>query len=350
MSHQVLQAFYIQPGLLDIGAEGVSQHMRCNARNRFAVRLLKLSLHATHIVFQVHCHLRHSGLVQKEKSAATIYQCFYLCGRSGFYYTPQRCTNGICHGNIADTAFCFRRCDKVGLFSRPAKLPPDMDTVPFKVDICSCQAIQLTYTQAGFHKNDDIIIIVAAIVLNELQIFLLLFSGQCITHISVLRHNIRQLELKWILADVVDGHSFCPELVDIGTGIFLVIQNVHLSQFRIHRDGDKTSVARAVTGQKILPIGDIKQHFPTGGIEGDFAVVAAAEGLVRVGQLEAQCFQCLFLLGCHLAVLVFAVEHMTFVDVRCALIQMQCPVQYMNMVAILGFELLDERCVHCWQG
>ena len=34
VSHQVLQAFYIQPGLLDIGAEGVSQHMRCNAWNR----------------------------------------------------------------------------------------------------------------------------------------------------------------------------------------------------------------------------------------------------------------------------------------------------------------------------
>ena len=43
VSHQVLQAFYIQSGLLNIGAEGVSQHMRCNARNRFAVRLLKLS-------------------------------------------------------------------------------------------------------------------------------------------------------------------------------------------------------------------------------------------------------------------------------------------------------------------
>lgn len=76
-----------------------------------------------------------------------------------------------------------------------------MDTVPFKVDICSCQAIQLTHTQAGSHKNDDIIIIVAAIVLNELQIFLLLFSGQGIAHISVLRHNVRQLELEWILAD-----------------------------------------------------------------------------------------------------------------------------------------------------
>ena len=201
-----MQAFYIQPGLLNIGAEGVSQHMRCNARNRFAVRLLKLSLHATHIVFQVHCHLRHSGLVQKEESAATIHQRFHFRGRSGFYYTPQRCTNGICHGNIADAAFGFRRCDKVGLFSRPTKLPPHMDAVSFKVDICSCQAVQLAHTQAGPQKNDDIIIIVAAVVLNELQIVLLLFPGQCIAHISVLRHNIRQLELEWILANDVILH------------------------------------------------------------------------------------------------------------------------------------------------
>ena len=75
--------------------------------------------------------------------------------------------------------------------------------MPLKVDICSCQAIQLAHPQAGSHKNDDIIIIVAAVVLNELQIFLLLFSGQGIAHISVLRHNVRQLELKWILADNV---------------------------------------------------------------------------------------------------------------------------------------------------
>ena len=39
-----------------------------------------------------------------------------------------------------------------------------------------------------------------------------------------------------------------------------------------------------------VPLGDLKQHLPTGGIEGDLAVVAAAEGLVRVGQVKAQCF------------------------------------------------------------
>ena len=35
---------------------------------------------------------------------------------------------------------------------------------------------------------------------------------------------------------------------------------------------------------------------------------------------------------------------MAFVDVGCAFVQMQRPVQHMNMVAILGFELLDELC------
>jgi len=93
-----------------------------------------------------------------------------------------------------------------------------------------------------------------------------------------------------------------------------------------------------------MPFCNLEQHLPAGGIKGDFAVVAAAEGLVRVGQVEAQHFQCLFLLGSHLTILVLAVEHMTLMDMGCALIQMQCPVQHMNVVAILGLELLDELC------
>ena len=91
-----------------------------------------------------------------------------------------------------------------------------------------------------------------------------------------------------------------------------------------------------------MPLGNFKQHFPAGGIKGDFAVVAAAERFIRVRQVEAQCFQCLFLLGSHLAVLVLAVEHMAFMDVRCAFVQMQYPVQHMNVVAKLGLELLNE--------
>ena len=91
-----------------------------------------------------------------------------------------------------------------------------------------------------------------------------------------------------------------------------------------------------------VPFCNFKQHLPAGGIKGDLAVVAAAERFIRVRQLEAQCFQCLFLLGCHLAVLVFAVKHMTLMDVGSAFIQMQCPVQHMNVFAKLCLELFDE--------
>ena len=91
-----------------------------------------------------------------------------------------------------------------------------------------------------------------------------------------------------------------------------------------------------------VPLSNLKQHFPTGSIESNLAVVAAAEGFARVGQVEAQRFQCLFLLGSYLAIPVLAVEHMTLVDVGCAFVQMQCPVQHMNVFAKLGLELVNE--------
>ena len=62
-------------------------------------------------------------------------------------------------------------------------------------------------------------------------------------------------ECQLIVAAVVDGHGFCPKLVDISTGFRFIVQNVNFGQFRIHRDGDKAAVSRAVTGQKILPVG-----------------------------------------------------------------------------------------------
>ena len=36
-----------------------------------------------------------------------------------------------------------------------------------------------------------------------------------------------------------------------------------------------------------VPLGNLEQHLSTGGVKGDFAVVPAAEGLIRVGQIEA---------------------------------------------------------------
>jgi len=91
---------------------------------------------------------------------------------------------------------------------------------------------------------------------------------------------------------------------------------------------------------------NLKQHFSTGGIEGNFAVVATAEGLARVRQLKTQRFQRLFLLGSYLAVLVLTVEHMTLMDVWRAFIQMQCPVQQMNMSAKALMKFGHKLCHH----
>ena len=91
-----------------------------------------------------------------------------------------------------------------------------------------------------------------------------------------------------------------------------------------------------------MPLGNLEQHLPAGCIKGDLAVISATERLVWVGQVEVQRFQRLFLLGCHLTVLVLAVEHMTLVDVGCAFVQMQCPVQHMNMVSEPCLELVNE--------
>ena len=82
-------------------------------------------------------------------------------------------------------------------------------------------------------------------------------------------------ERQLVAAAVVDGHGFRPKLVDIGAGFGFIVQNVHFGQFRIHRDGNKAAITRAVTGQKILPIGRtskdaLAQTVGRMGLVGDF--------------------------------------------------------------------------------
>ena len=93
-----------------------------------------------------------------------------------------------------------------------------------------------------------------------------------------------------VVAAVVNRHGFCPELVDIGTGFLLVVQNVDFGQFSIHRDGDKTAVACAVTGQKILPVGRASKD-------------ALAQTVGRMG-----------LIGNFIGFLLFAEETLDFLD------------------------------------
>ena len=81
-----------------------------------------------------------------------------------------------------------------------------MDTAPVEINICPCQTVQLAHTQTGSQQDHNVIIVIPAAVLHELQILLLLLLGQCVAYIGVLRHHIRQLELERIFADDVIIH------------------------------------------------------------------------------------------------------------------------------------------------
>ena len=93
-----------------------------------------------------------------------------------------------------------------------------------------------------------------------------------------------------------------------------------------------------------MAFGNLKQHRAAGCIKCDLAVVVASKGLVWFWQFKTQCFQCLFLLRSNLAILVFTVKHMAFVDVRRTFIQMQGPIQNVNVFAETLMELIHKFC------
>ena len=93
-----------------------------------------------------------------------------------------------------------------------------------------------------------------------------------------------------------------------------------------------------------MAFGNLKQHRAAGCIKCDLAVVVASKGLVWFWQFKTQCFQCLFLLRSNLSILVFTVKHMAFVDVRRTFIQMQGPIQNVNVFAETLMELIHKFC------
>ena len=100
---------------------------------------------------------------------------------------------------------------------------------------------------------------------------------------------------------------------------------------------------------------DVKEQRPAYCIKGLLAVVVFALGFTRIGQFKAQFLQRLFLLGTQLPIPVFTVKHMAFMDVGRTLIQMQRPVQNVDMRTKAPFKLLvkfaDDECQRTrWNG
>ena len=101
--------------------------------------------------------------------------------------------------------------------------------------------------------------------------------------------------------------------------------------------------------QSVLPA-NIEQQSPAGGIIDHFSVVVATQLLVRLRQFKAKGFQSFLLLGTKLPVLIFTVKDMTFMDVRRAFINVQCPVQNVDMGAEASFQLRKKFRSHQKEG
>ena len=100
---------------------------------------------------------------------------------------------------------------------------------------------------------------------------------------------------------------------------------------------------------------DVKKNRAAYCIKSLFTIIVFALGLTRIRQFNPQFPQRLFLLGTQLPIPVFTVKHMALMDVGCALIQMQRPVQNVDMGTKSPFKLLvkfaDNECQSTrWNG
>ena len=141
MPHEILKTFDVNAGLLHIGAEGVTQHMRGHLGEISAKRPRMLSLKAPHEVLQMHSYFGFPGLIEEYKPGAAIYQHFHL-GRGAILQNAfQGHIHRVCHGNGANTALGLGTADKIGLVCRSGELPPHMNATTVKVKIALGQPI-----------------------------------------------------------------------------------------------------------------------------------------------------------------------------------------------------------------
>lgn len=69
MSHEILERFRIHPGFRHVGAIGVAAHMGWDVRHLNLVNFIVPLHRMVESMLPVHCHLRHTILIQVQESA-----------------------------------------------------------------------------------------------------------------------------------------------------------------------------------------------------------------------------------------------------------------------------------------
>ena len=95
--HEILKTFDVNAGLLHIGAEGVTQHMRGHLGEIPTKRPRMLPLETPHEVLQMHSYFGFPSLIEEYKPCAAIYQHFHL-GRGAILQDMlQSHIHCVCH-------------------------------------------------------------------------------------------------------------------------------------------------------------------------------------------------------------------------------------------------------------
>ena len=118
--HEILQTFHVDPGLLHIGAEGMTKNMRRDMGWLFPVELHILCFHAAKVVLQMHGSFRSAILVQKQKPAVPVHNVFDLWSFSILNNVTEGLICGLAHGNASNPAGGFQVLDEVRAFCSSA--------------------------------------------------------------------------------------------------------------------------------------------------------------------------------------------------------------------------------------
>ena len=135
MPHQVLQTFDVNAGLLQIGAEGMAEHVGRHMGDTRTIELLEFLLHTPHVILQVHSHFGLFILIQKDKAATSVDDHLNLRMWSCLDRVGKGLIHRLRHGDAPNAAVCFRCGDKIGVLCRSAKLSAYIETAVFQIHV-----------------------------------------------------------------------------------------------------------------------------------------------------------------------------------------------------------------------
>lgn len=101
MPHQVLQCLRVHTCFRHITAVSMSAYMRRDIRHLHPVNIIVSANHMIESMLPMHCHKRHSLLIQKKEAAVSIYHFFYFRTWPILDDSPEHICHIICDWQLS---------------------------------------------------------------------------------------------------------------------------------------------------------------------------------------------------------------------------------------------------------